>query len=130
MAGRIVEAGLQLLDRQLIDKDGKHAGKVDDLEFEFPDGGGPPVVTAILAGPGALSRRLGGQLGGWLEAAANRLREGDAHRPARIPFAVVKEIASAITLSVPKAELETDRLEAWTRDHIIGKLPGAGHAPD
>ena len=102
MAGRIFEAGLQLLDRQLIDKDGKHAGKVDDLELEFPDGGGPPVVTAILAGPGALSRRLGGQLGPWLEAAANRLREGDARRPARIPFAVVKEIASAITLSVTR----------------------------
>jgi len=31
---------------------------------------------------------------------------------------------------VTKAELETDRLEAWTRDHIIGRLPGAGHAPD
>jgi hypothetical protein len=60
MAGRIFEAGLQLLDRQLIDKDGKHAGKVDDLQLEFPpDGGGPPVVTAILAGPGALSRRRG-----------------------------------------------------------------------
>ena len=87
------------------------------------------MVTAVLAGPGALSRRLGGQLGPWLEGAANRLREGDAHRPARIPFAVVKEIASAITLSVTKAELETDRLEAWTRDHIVGRLPGAGHAP-
>jgi hypothetical protein len=38
--------------------------------------------------------------------------------------------ASAIDLSVPKAELETDRLEAWARDHLIGKLPGAGDAPD
>ena len=63
MAGRIFEAGLQLLDRQLIDKDGRHAGKVDDLELEFPDGAGPPVVAAILAGPGALSRRLDGLLG-------------------------------------------------------------------
>jgi len=29
-----------------------------------------------------------------------------------------------------KAEPETDRLEAWARDRIIGRLPGAGHAPD
>jgi hypothetical protein len=36
MAGRALEAGLQLLDRQLIDKDGRLAGKVDDLELEFP----------------------------------------------------------------------------------------------
>ena len=130
MAGRILEAALQLLDRQLVDKDGRLAGKVDDLELTFPDGGGPPLVTAILAGPGALSRRVGGRLGAWLEAVANRLREGDDRRPARVPFSAVTEIGSAIRLRVVKAELETDRLEAWTRDRIIGKLPGAGHAPD
>jgi sporulation protein YlmC with PRC-barrel domain len=130
VAGRVFEAGLHLLDRQLIDSDGRLAGKVDDLELELPDGGGPPTVTAILAGPGALSRRLGGRFGAWLEAVANRLRDGDDDHPARIPFAVVKQIGSAIDLSVAKAELETDRLEAWTRDRIIGKLPGANDAPE
>jgi hypothetical protein len=129
MAGRTFEAGLHLLDRQLVDKDGSFAGKIDDLELELPDGGGPPVVTAILAGPGALSRRLGGRFGAWLEAVANRLREGDERRPARIPFGVVKEIGSAVELSVAKSGLETDRLEAWTREQVIGRLPGAGDAP-
>ena len=128
MAGRVLEAGLHLLDRQLVDSEGRLAGKVDDLELTLPEGGGPPLVTAILAGPGALSRRVGGRLGAWLEAVANRLR-GDT-RPARVPFTVVKEIGSAIDLHVARAELETDRLEAWTRDHLIGKLPGAGDAPD
>jgi hypothetical protein len=130
MAGRTLEAALHLLDRQLIDKDGRLAGKVDDLELEFPDGGGPPVVTAILAGPGALSRRIGGRFGAWLENLANRLREGDDRRPARVSFGVVREIGSAVELSAAKAELETDRLEAWTRERIIGKLPGAGDAPE
>ena len=130
MAGRTLEAALQLLDRQLVDKDGRLAGKVDDLELTFPDGGGPPLVTAILAGPGALSRRVGGRLGARLEAVANRLREGDDRRPARVPFSAVTEIGSAVRLRVAKADLETNRLEAWTRDRIIGKLPGAGHAPD
>ena len=130
MAGRVLDAALQLLDRQLVDSDGRLAGKVDDLELTVPDGGGPPLVTAILAGPGALSRRVGGRLGAWLEAVANRLRDGDDQHPARVSFAVVKRIRSAIDLSVPKSELETDRLEAWTRDHLIGKLPGAGDAPD
>jgi sporulation protein YlmC with PRC-barrel domain len=130
VAGRVLDAGLHLLDRQLVDRDGRLAGKVDDLELTFPEGGGPPQVTAILAGPGALSRRLGGRFGAWLEAVANRLRDGDDDHPARIPFAVVKQIGSAIDLSVAKAELETDRLEAWTRDRIIGKLPGANDAPE
>ena len=128
MSGRVLEAGLHLLDRQLIDSDGRLAGKVDDLELEVPEGGGPPVVTAILSGPGALSRRIGGRAGAWLEAVANRLR-GD-RRPARVPFGVVKRIESAVDLSVAKAELETNRLEVWTRDHLIGHLPGAGDAPE
>jgi sporulation protein YlmC with PRC-barrel domain len=130
MAGRTLEAALRLLDRQLVDVDGRLAGKVDDLELTFPDGGGAPLVTAILAGPGALSRRIGGRLGAWLEAVANRLREGDDSEPARVPFGVVKEIGSGIDLHVAKAELETERLEAWTREHLIGKLPGAGDAPE
>jgi sporulation protein YlmC with PRC-barrel domain len=129
VAGRVLHAELDLLDRQLVDKDGRLAGKVDDLELELPEGGGPPTVTAILAGPGALSRRLGGRFGAWLEAVANRLREGDERRPARIPFGVVKEVGSAVALSVAKSELETDRLEAWTRERVIGRLPGAGDAP-
>jgi hypothetical protein len=130
MAGRTLDAGLHLLDRQLVDSDGRLAGKVDDLELELPEGGGPPTVTAILAGPGALSRRVGGPFGAWLEGVANRLREGDDRKPARVSFGVVKRVGSAIELSVPRADLETNRLEAWTRDHLIGKLPGAGHAPD
>ena len=130
MAGRVLDAALQLLDRQLVDSDGRLAGKVDDLELTFPDGGGPPLVTAILAGPGVLSRRVGGRLGAWLEGVANRLRDGDDTEPARVPFGVVKAIGSGIDLHVARAELETYRLEAWTRDHLIGKLPGAGHAPD
>jgi sporulation protein YlmC with PRC-barrel domain len=130
VAGRVLEAGLQLLDRQLVDRDGRLAGKVDDLELELPEGGGPPVVTAILAGPGALARRIGGRLGAGLEALASRLREGDDGRPARVSFAVVKRIGSAVELSVPRAELETNRLEAWTRDHLIAHLPGAGDAPE
>jgi hypothetical protein len=130
MAGRTMDAGLHLLDRQLVDSDGRLAGKVDDLELELPEGGGPPTVTAILAGPGALSRRIGGRFGAWLEAVANRLRDGDDRKPARVSFGVVKRVGSAIELSVPRADLETNRLEAWARDHLIGKLPGAGDAPD
>ena len=57
-AGRVIDAALQLLDRQLIDSDGAAAGKVDDLELtELEDGS--LVVTAVLSGPGALAPRLG-----------------------------------------------------------------------
>jgi hypothetical protein len=130
VAGRILDAGLRLLDRQLVDEHGRLAGKVDDLELELPAGGGPPVVTAILAGPGALSRRLGGRLGAWFERAANRLRSGDERDPPRIPFADVKAIGHAVELSVAREDLDTYRLEHWARDHLVGRIPGAGDAPE
>jgi sporulation protein YlmC with PRC-barrel domain len=130
MAGRSLDAGLRLLDRQLIDRDGMLAGKVDDLELT-PSEEDPRVlyVTAILAGPGALAGRLGGRLGHWIERISARLRE-ERDRPARVPFGAVKEIGTAVDLWVPREELETDRLEEWVRQHAIGRIPGAEHAPE
>src|SRR6266496_1573872 len=129
MAGRTMDAGLRLLDRQLIDRDGCLVGNVDDLELTEP-ADGPPRVTAILAGPGALAGRLGGRLGRWLEGVSNRLREGDEDRPARISFGLVTEIGSAVRLAGARADLETDRVERWVREHVIGRIPGAGDAPE
>ena len=126
-----MDAGLRLLDRQLIDSEGKLAGKVDDLELT-PSEDDPKVlyVTAILAGPGALAGRLRGRLGHWLERISARLRSEHSDRPARIPFEVVKKIGTSIDLWVPKSDLETNRLEEWVREHATGKIPGAEHAPE
>ena len=71
-----IDAALNLLDRQIVDKDGRMAGTVDDLELtEEPNGA--PYVTAILAGPGALSRQLGGRVGRWLESVHERLHPAE-----------------------------------------------------
>jgi sporulation protein YlmC with PRC-barrel domain len=129
VAGRRLDAGLHLLDRQLIDRDGRLVGKIDDLELTEREDGAP-TVTAILAGPGALAGRLGGRLGRWLEDVSNRLREGDENRPARIPFGLVADIDSAVRLAADKHELETDRVEGWVRQRLIGRIPGAGDAPE
>jgi hypothetical protein len=126
--GRAIDAGLMLLDRQLIDCEQLLAGKVDDLELTVPEGGGPPVVTAILAGPGALAGRLGDRLGRMIEVVAARLRHpGEA--PGRISFGLVKHIDSAVHLSARRGDLDTDRVESMVRDYLIGYIPGSGHAP-
>jgi hypothetical protein len=125
MTGRVLLAGLDLLDRQLVDPEGKLAGKVDDLELTFPEGGGPPLVTAILSGPGALSRRLGGRLGRWIESVHARLHPHPEPTPARLSFGVVKRIEAHIELSVGRDGLESMHLEDWVRDRIIGRIPGA-----
>jgi hypothetical protein len=127
--GNTIDAGLRLLDRQLVDADGMLAGNVDDLELTMP-AEGPPYVSAILAGPGSLSRRIGGRLGAKIEALHRRLHPSESPGPASVSWGVVAEVGSAIRLSVGKGSLPVDTLEQWTREHIIDRIPGSGHAPD
>jgi sporulation protein YlmC with PRC-barrel domain len=130
-AGKIYDVALHLLDRQIIDPDGRFAGKVDDLELTFPASGeGAPYVSAILSGPGALSRRIGGRLGGWIESVHERLHPHEQPGPARVPFGLVKRIATSVEVSLPERELEVDLFQRWTRDRIIAKIPGADRATE
>jgi sporulation protein YlmC with PRC-barrel domain len=121
---------LELLDRQIVDPDGRMVGKVDDLELEIPEGAegadALPVVTAILTGPGALAGHVGGSIGTWLAAVERRLNSPGPD-PSRIGFSVVKAIDSAVEISTPREGLESNRGERWARDVIIAKIPGAGH---
>jgi sporulation protein YlmC with PRC-barrel domain len=126
--GRMTDAGLELLDRQIVDKDGKLAGKVDDLELRFPDGGGAPYVSAILAGPGALAKRLGGWSGALFEELHHYLKPQDRRGPARIPFGVVKRVTIQIELEVAKADLGVNTFEEWVRSKVISKIPGGRRA--
>ena len=129
--GQMVDVGLHVLDRQILDRDGRHAGTVDDLELAPPESGeGPPIAVAILSGPGALSLRLGGHIGRLLAGLAVRLADPDHEPPARVPFGVVKEISDHVELSVAKADLPVGRFEAWVRERLIAKLPGSRHAAE
>lgn len=125
LGGRVIDAGLELLDRQMLDREGRMAGNVDDLELLWRSGQGPPRVTAILAGPGALARRLGGRMGRAMAAAHERLQDSDLEGPARIDFGVVAAIGSDVRLTVDRDAVGTMRFEAWTRDRVITRIPGS-----
>ncbi|MDQ1722011.1 MAG: hypothetical protein QOI26_1745 [Pseudonocardiales bacterium] len=124
--GRTLDLHLQLLDRQVVDRDGRFVCKVDDLEFEI-DELGHPYVTAILVGPRALGPRLGGRLGRWVAAIGRRLSGGQSEQPPRIDFAQVTDIGSAITLARRHDELGVTPLEAWVDAHVIAPIPGSRH---
>jgi sporulation protein YlmC with PRC-barrel domain len=129
--GRRIDAALQLLDRQIVDAEGRFAGKVDDLELEPSADGTAVFVTAILSGPGALAHRLGGRIGKWLERMQQRLlHPGEAPGPARVPFGVVKDVGNHVEVTLPRADLETNRFEVWVRTHMIEPIPGARDATE
>jgi hypothetical protein len=100
------------------------AGKVDDLGIEFRSEGASPIVTEILAGPGALARRIGGRLGEWIASVHARL-QGGSRDPAAISFSVVAKIDDHVTLIVSREDVATFAFEAWVRDHVIDRLPGS-----
>jgi hypothetical protein len=120
-------AGLHLLDHQIVDRNGRMVGNVDDLELEIVDAGAP-VVTALLSGAAALAGRHGGRLGRWLGSLQRRLAEDDT--PSRITMDLVLSIDSAVHLSRDRTELPTNRAEQWVRTRVIDHIPGAGHAPE
>ena len=129
--GRRVWAALELLDRQLVDREENLAGKVDDLEFEAPElDNDLPTVTAILSGLGALASHIGGRSGKWLAATERRLASEPESTPSRIPFELVTAFDSAVHLAADRDELDSNRAERWTRDVIVDKIPGARHATE
>jgi sporulation protein YlmC with PRC-barrel domain len=114
--------GFDLLDRQIVDRDGVPVGKVDDVEFGTTEDGALHVA-ALLTGQQALGPRFGGALGTWISATAARL---DIHRrgPRRIAYDLVATVDSAVHLSVRRELLPEPALESWLNEHLIGRIPG------
>jgi hypothetical protein len=118
-----IDAAPDLLDRQLIDRHGMKAGKVDDLELTWEEGGGAPYVSAILAGPGVLAPRLAPRLGRWVASFRARLKP-DA-TPPRVDFSFVSSIDSSVQLTITREEMDVMRSEDWARERVIRHIPGA-----
>jgi sporulation protein YlmC with PRC-barrel domain len=128
-AGRILDVHLDLLDKQVVDSEGRMCGKVDDAELTR-EADGTTLVTALLIGPIALAPRFGGRIGTWLVSLA-RHTAGDLERqPHRVVMAHVIEIDSVIKLDATRFDLDLVQGDQWVADHIIGRLPGADHASE
>lgn len=109
-----LDLALAVLDRQLLDREGRRCGKVDDLELEQGSDGSLRAV-AILAGPGAWAGR------GALGRLAARLAGG---RVVHVPWAVVRAVDSAVRLALKADELGLGRGDDAAA-RIVDRLPGA-----
>jgi hypothetical protein len=126
-AGRVLFAGLSLLDRQLLDRHGLACGKVDDLELEYSPDSGALYVAAVLAGPGVLAYRLRRRRWGRWWQRVNQLMSPTAGDPARISMAVVANIGNHLDLGVDRDHLGTMSVDNWVREHVTSRIPGSGH---
>ncbi len=121
-AGRVIDAQLHLLDRQVLDADGVPITAVDDLELgDVPldtdlAGVEPPAIESLLSGAVLGTRIFGG-----------RPPESRWHR---IPWSAIDELTTAIHLDARGDDLEVTWPERWVRDHVIGRIPGGRHDPE
>jgi hypothetical protein len=123
LRGRLLDAQLHLLDRQVIDVRGAPITTVDDLELtdvplneDLPLDTPAPAIVALLTGPVLGTRIFGGR--------------PPESRLIRTPWSAVLEIGVAIKLAVAGESLDVTWTERWVRDKIIGRIPGARHDPD
>ena len=123
--GRALWAHLHLLDRQLVDRDGRLCGNVDDLELEERDG--VLWVTGLRTGAGSLMRRIGARtFGAWLEQVHRGVDPARADHTL-VPVGRVGDIGDHVTLSLDRTEVATWHGERWVADHVIAHIPGSGH---
>lgn len=128
MSGRVRDLALHLLDRQVLDTEGRAVGNVDDVELLVPDDGSPPYVVALLTGPQALGPRLGGLLGSWVVFWSHALARGSDDRAGRIGAELITDIGSHIKVARSRAELGVHENEDRAREYLIGRIPGARDA--
>ena len=122
VAGRVVDARLSLLDRQVLDIDGEPVTAVDDLELaglqagERLDERRPPTITALISGPILTTRLFGGR------TPPSRLH--------RIAWSQVAEVDTVLKLRVKGDTLEVTWFERWLSRNVVGRIPGGRHDPE
>jgi sporulation protein YlmC with PRC-barrel domain len=82
-----------LLDKLVLDRDGREMGRVDGVLLDAGDGGVRHVV-AIEIGAAVLFRRVGPWLGRWASGVERAL--GIEGRPIRVPFDAILDIGAHI----------------------------------
>jgi sporulation protein YlmC with PRC-barrel domain len=115
-----IDGALELLDRQLLDVEGKMLGKVDDVELTQTNSG--LTVTALLTGQVALLHRLGGSLGNEMVTKYVLLRPSETNRsrPWRIPIDDVERLDSAVHLRVHRNESVERDIETFRFGTLTG----------
>ena len=112
-----------LLDKELIDVNWQHMGRIDGLTM-VARGREQPRITTIYVGGTVLAQRLPGFIGRWGSALVKRygIRSGV---PFRMPWSKVMRVDRVIRVDVNSDESGAMASSHWVRDHIIDRIPGA-----
>jgi sporulation protein YlmC with PRC-barrel domain len=113
-----------VLDKQVVDRDGTKMGRVDGRVLELREGR-PPRVATLEMGGAVLARRIHPRVARWTEWWGRRFGVRKT-AVCRVPWAAVQEV-TAHHIKVDVAALETAAFdwELWLRDHVFAHIPAA-----
>lgn len=112
-----------ILDSQLMDREGRPCGKADGIVLLVGDSG-PPRVIALEVGALTLARRLSPRLARWLAGWGPRLGPAAPHTY-RVPWSRVRAVTrKEVRVDIDAAATPLWSLERWLAERVIRHLPG------
>jgi hypothetical protein len=113
-----------VLDKQLVDRNGVKMGKVDGIVAEIR-GGGPPRVVAVEVGSIVMARRLGRRPQGWITWLVLKVGGTRHSKPHRIEWGAVRDVGVDVELDIAVSDTAIFDWQDWLRDRLISRIPGA-----
>jgi sporulation protein YlmC with PRC-barrel domain len=107
-----------ILDKQLLDKNGTNIGKVDGLIALF--GEGQPQLVALETGPVTLARRSG------FAKLLLKLFGSRETTEFRIAWTKVKDIGIDVRVELTAGETALHERHTWFRRTVFDRIPGGG----
>jgi len=113
-----------LLDNQVLDKEDRKMGKVDDVVIVVRRGRAPRL-SAIELGLSTMLARIHPGLGAW--ALGIERRWGVAqHTPVRVDMDRVEQAGINVQADIDATRTDVYAWERWIRRVLIGRIPGHG----
>lgn len=112
-----------LLDKQLVDREGEPLGRVDGIVMSY-SADAPPRLTHFEMGAQTLAPRLPRPFQGMLAWLGQRLspRSGP---PYRIETSRIIQLGRTIKVDIDGTRSAARETERWVRDHIVARIPGS-----
>ena len=111
-----------LLDKQIVDRNGQEMGRVDAVVLHISDGDAPRVV-ALEVGAAVLASRIAPVFGRLVAALEQVFQVADGH-PLRIPVGKVRAVDDRVTVDLAFGDTAAAAIEQRLR-RWVGAIPGA-----
>jgi sporulation protein YlmC with PRC-barrel domain len=117
-----VDVVRDLLDKRIVDRNGREIGRVDSIVLEVRDGA-PPRIAALEIGPAVLAFRIHAILGRIVSAIEHAFGV-DEGRPLRIPVGKILDISDHVKVDVAAGQTAAATVEQHLR-RWVSRIPGS-----